>query len=280
MPERPEPSDVSDYPDFPDFRDSSEARGPDARTEGPADTAEPDGPPPPSEATAPAGADEPANPGEPAAPANPGDHTNPTDNTHSANASDAAAASRTAPAAEAAPREVVDPDIDLHIPRQRRELRDAPWSVLAAVALGGALGGAARSALASTLPHAAGGVPWATLIANVSGCLLIGVLMTTVARLPADTGPSRLLRPFAGVGVLGGYTTFSAHVGDVRGLLESDAPAAALGYTAATLLGGLAAVWAGVALTERLLDRRSARARAQAFAGGRGSARGDAEASP
>ncbi|MDT0304432.1 fluoride efflux transporter FluC [Streptomonospora wellingtoniae] len=184
---------------------------------------------------------------------------------------------RTASTAEPAHREIVDPDVDLHIFGQRREFRDAPWSVLAAVALGGAFGGAARSALGLALPHAAGGVPWATLTANVSGCLLIGVLMTAVAHLSADTGPSRLLRPFAGVGLIGGYTTFSAHVGDVRDLLESGAPAAALGYIAATLLGGLAAVWAGVALTERLLDHRQAHGRASAPSGGRGGSRGNAE---
>nr|WP_255429762.1 CrcB family protein [Streptomonospora sp. PA3] len=156
----------------------------------------------------------------------------------------------------------------MHLPRQRTELRDAPWAVLGAVAAGGAIGGAARSALGLVLPHEPGGVPWPTLAANLSGCLLIGVLMTAVVRVGSGSGPSRLLRPFAGVGVLGGYTTFSAHVGDVRGLLEAGAPAGALGYIAATLVGGLAAVWAGVALTERLLGA----CRRRPEEGGRGGA--------
>ncbi|GAA4903628.1 fluoride efflux transporter FluC [Streptomonospora salina] len=159
----------------------------------------------------------------------------------------------------------VDPDIDLHVPRERRELRDAPWAVLAAVSLGGALGGAARSALGLALPQEAGGVPWATLSANLSGCLLIGVLMTVLVRARPD---SKLLRPFAGVGVLGGYTTFSAHIADVRGLLEAGVWAGAVGYIGATLLGGLTAVWAGAALTESLLDRRAAKARPGAGRGG------------
>ncbi|MFD0803747.1 fluoride efflux transporter FluC, partial [Streptomonospora algeriensis] len=124
---------------------------------------------------------------------------------------------------------------------------------------------AARSAVGSALSHQAGDAYWATLTANLPGCLLIGALMTVLARARPD---SRLLRPFAGVGVLGGYTTFSTHIGDVRRLLEAGAPVGALGYTAATLLGGLAAVWAGVALTERLLDRRAAKARCGAVLSG------------
>nr|WP_052810092.1 CrcB family protein [Streptomonospora alba] len=160
-----------------------------------------------------------------------------------------------------------------HALRRRRELRDAPWAVLAAVSLGGAIGGAARGAVGLALPHQAGDVPWATLAANLPGCLLIGVLMTVVVHARPD---SRLLRPFAGVGVLGGYTTFSAHIGDVRDLLEAGAPAGALGYIGATLLGGLAAVWAGVALTERVLGRRAANVRPS----GDRSGGGDGEATP
>ncbi|GAB3440063.1 hypothetical protein GCM10027570_05150 [Streptomonospora sediminis] len=168
-------------------------------------------------------------------------------------------------ARSAEPAAAVDPDVDLHVPRQRRELRDAPWAVLAAVSAGGAIGGAARCAVGLLVPYQVGHLPWPTLTANITGCLLIGVLMTAVAR--ARPG-SRLLRPFAGPGILGGYTTFSAHIGEAHALLSGGAPLGALGYLAVTLLGGLAAVWAGIALTERLLDRGAAPAPHRAGTGG------------
>jgi CrcB protein len=85
------------------------------------------------------------------------------------------------------------------------------WDVLLAIGAGGALGSLARYGLSEAIPHPRGGFAVATLITNVVGCLLIGVLMgvlTTMAR------PHRLLRPFLGVGILGGFTTFSTYVID------------------------------------------------------------------
>ena len=85
-------------------------------------------------------------------------------------------------------------------------LRRAPWAVLGAIAAGGALGALGRYGLAVAWPHRPGRFPWATFVTNVSGCLLIGVLMVLVVEV---WSAHRLLRPFLGVGVLGGYTTFS-----------------------------------------------------------------------
>ncbi|WP_017595232.1 fluoride efflux transporter CrcB [Nocardiopsis potens] len=146
----------------------------------------------------------------------------------------------------------IDPDVDLHDRGQARELPDAPWAVLSVIAAGGAIGGAARYAASVLLPTAPGEFPVATFLVNVSGCLLIGVLMVLVAR----SGPRlRLLRPFLGVGVLGGYTTFSTYVIDAQGLLDAERAATALVYLGGTLLCALAAVWAGTALAEAVLGR-------------------------
>ncbi len=73
---------------------------------------------------------------------------------------------------------------------------------------------------------------------------------------------TRLIRPFLGVGVLGGYTTFSTYMLDARTLLAEGRPWVALAYVAATLVTGLLAVWAGVVVGRfaiRLATRRSAR---------------------
>jgi CrcB protein len=118
------------------------------------------------------------------------------------------------------------------------------------IAAGGALGAAARYGLARSLPHSPGEFPWSTLITNVAGCLAIGVLLVLVVEhLPA----SRLVRPFFGTGLLGGFTTFSTYAVDTRALLADGRPAVAAAYLLGTLVLGLVAVLVGLRATERLL---------------------------
>ena len=142
----------------------------------------------------------------------------------------------------------VDCDVDLHMPAARAELR---WPVLAAISAGGVCGALARYGISAAWPHQAGGFPWATFVVNVTGCLLIGVLMVVVTEVV--TGRP-LLRPFLGVGVLGGYTTFSTYVVDIQRTAGAGAAAVALAYLAATLVGALVAVWAGTTLTRAALS--------------------------
>ena len=105
------------------------------------------------------------------------------------------------------------------------------------VALGGTIGTAARLGLGLVVPSA-GGFPFAILVANVLGALLIGVL---AARLPAPSD----LRLFLGTGVLGGFTTYSAFMtGTVA--LWTDAPPLAFGYAVGSLALGLAAAAIGL----------------------------------
>jgi CrcB protein len=127
------------------------------------------------------------------------------------------------------------------------------WDVLALVAVGGALGSVARWAVEVAVPHDPGRLPWSTWLVNVTGGLLLGALMVFVL----DVGPPRrYVRPFLAVGVLGGYTTFSTYMLDVRTLLTRGEAATAFGYLVGTLVTGLLAVWAGV-----LLARLAVRAR-------------------
>jgi CrcB protein len=122
--------------------------------------------------------------------------------------------------------------------------------ILLVVALGGALGSLGRWSVARALPHHAGSVPWSTVTANVTGCFALGVLMVLVV----EHWPGRrLLRPFLGTGVLGGYTTFSTYAVDTRSLLGAGRPAVAVAYLFGTLALGLLAVVAGLRSTERVL---------------------------
>ncbi len=124
------------------------------------------------------------------------------------------------------------------------------WDVLLAIGAGGALGSIARYGLSVALPHARGEFAVATLLTNALGCLLIGVLMailTTTAR------PHHLLRPFLGVGVLGGFTTFSTFVVDT---LDAASILTSLAYVAASLVLCLGAVTAGLTATRAVRKGR------------------------
>ena len=153
------------------------------------------------------------------------------------------------PAAAVRRQEPADPEVDLHDRVQRREGRRRSVQVLVAIAAGGMAGAAARHGVSLAAPSAAGGWPWSTLIVNASGCLAIGVLMVLIVEArPAH----RLVRPFLGVGVLGGYTTFSTYAVDVQILITAGRPGVALGYLAGTAVAALVAVQVGVVLTRAL----------------------------
>lgn len=118
------------------------------------------------------------------------------------------------------------------------------WDVLLAISVGGALGSLARWGVGELVPWSGTGFPWATFIENVSGGLALGVLMVFVLDV---WPPHRYLRPFLGVGVLGGYTTFSTYMLETRHLLVEGQPATAFAYLGGSLLVGLVAVWIGIA---------------------------------
>ncbi|RSS82462.1 CrcB family protein [Streptomyces sp. WAC06614] len=147
--------------------------------------------------------------------------------------------------------EAIDPDVDLHVPAQAAEPQGP---VLAAIAAGGALGAGARYGLALLWPAGADAFPWATFWTNVSGCALIGVLMVLVGEGGRTAHP--LVRPFLGVGVLGGFTTFSTYAVDFARLLDGGRAGLALGYAGTTAAAALAAVWTAASLTRRAVAVR------------------------
>jgi CrcB protein len=116
----------------------------------------------------------------------------------------------------------------------------AKWLV---VGLGSFLGGIARYALSGLVHRWAGaGFPWGTLVVNVAGCFLIGGALHLVedrAMLAPET------RLFVAVGLLGGFTTFSAFGWETFELMRRSQPTLAILNVAGNVLLGLAAVWLG-----------------------------------
>ncbi|MFP1625995.1 fluoride efflux transporter FluC [Streptomyces sp. 5K101] len=149
--------------------------------------------------------------------------------------------------------EPTDPDVDLHVPAQRRELGRGQLPIIAAVSLGGAVGASARYGAALLWPTAPGTFPWTTFAVNVIGCGIIGVFMVIITDVWAA---HRLVRPFFGTGVLGGFTTFSTYAVDIQGLVGNGHAGTALAYLAATMPAALAAVWTTANLTRRVIEWR------------------------
>jgi CrcB protein len=130
---------------------------------------------------------------------------------------------------------------------------DVGPGLLAAIAVGGAIGSLGRYGVARALPDEPGAFPTATFLVNVSGSLAMGVLFVWVLTLDR---PHPWLRPFLGVGVLGGWTTFSTYALESRALVASGHGLTALVYALGSLALGLAAVGAGVSVGERAVGRR------------------------
>lgn len=111
------------------------------------------------------------------------------------------------------------------------------------VAAGGAVGAVLRYGLSGLVQGRTGAVfPYGTLAVNVVGCLLMGVISELAeSRGALEPGTRALIT----VGVLGGFTTFSAFGNETLNLLRDGERALAAGNVAANLILALAAVWAG-----------------------------------
>ncbi len=157
-----------------------------------------------------------------------------------------------------APDDPGEPSVDrVASPGTRVHPTRARPAVLAAIALGGALGAPARYGVARLVPVRSGSFPWATFLTNVSGSFALGLLLVLILeRFP----PTRYLRPFVATGFLGAYTTFSTFMVETDQLVSGGHGATAAGYVLASLVCGLGAVWAGLAAGRWLpvRDRRAA----------------------
>ena len=116
------------------------------------------------------------------------------------------------------------------------------------VALGGAIGSVLRYQLGRGMtwwlgPQAVSAFPWATLAVNLIGSLAMGVLAGWLARYGENGEPVRLL---LGVGLLGGFTTFSAFSLELMVLIERGQAGQAFLYAAVSVLAGLSALYLGL----------------------------------
>lgn len=108
---------------------------------------------------------------------------------------------------------------------------------------GGAIGAGLRFGLSRALPVSDGGWPWPTFAANILGGLAMGVLAAWILRGDNSAEPLRL---FVGVGVLGGFTTFSAFSLEMARMIERGQLGLAAGYALASVLLALGALFAGM----------------------------------
>ena len=110
------------------------------------------------------------------------------------------------------------------------------------VGAGSFLGGAARYAISLAMKTLSKGFPWATLAANLIGCLLIGILWGCFSRSSND-GSSWAL--FMTVGFCGGFTTFSTFSKEALMMLQAGNFWSFAGYVALSITAGIALVALG-----------------------------------
>lgn len=119
---------------------------------------------------------------------------------------------------------------------------------VAAVFAGGAAGTLVRAALAEGFPHSATSWPWFTFAVNVVAALLLGYFVTRLQeRLPV----SKYRRPLLGTGLCGGLSTFSTMQVELLKMIDAHAYGLAVGYAAASIAAGYAAIQFATAAVRR-----------------------------
>ncbi|RDH79593.1 fluoride efflux transporter CrcB [Mycolicibacterium moriokaense] len=124
---------------------------------------------------------------------------------------------------------------------------------LAAIFVGGGIGTLARAGVGTLAADDPGRWPWPTFVANIVGAFLLGYFVTRLLeRLPT----SSYRRPLVGTGLCGGLTTFSTMQVETIKMLEHQHYGLAAGYTVASIVAGLVAVYVATAMVRRVRVRR------------------------
>lgn len=122
----------------------------------------------------------------------------------------------------------------------------ASWQPRLAVVVGGAIGTLGRWGVSEGLT-ASGDWPWATFVVNLIGAFALAWIL---ARLLRSARPLRVAIPFLGIGVLGGFTTFSAFAHETWDLMAAGSWVTAAFYAVASVTLGLGLAVAGTRLAE------------------------------
>lgn len=133
-------------------------------------------------------------------------------------------------------------------------IASSPLMATLHVALGGAIGSVLRYQLGRAMtqwfgPQAISAFPWATLTVNVIGSLAMGLLAGWLARFGPDSASAEPYRLLLGVGLLGGFTTFSAFSLEMTMLLQRGQAVSAFFYISASVFMGLVALQIGLLMT-------------------------------
>jgi len=130
-------------------------------------------------------------------------------------------------------------------------------SYLALLVLGGAVGTSLRSWLEDRYATVAGGWPWVTFAINVVGSLVLGALLTSLARTGPDAGWRRRVRVGLGTGTIGGFTTYSTFVVEVDLLLRDGRVVTGVAYALVSVVIGVGAAVLGVLGARAVTGRRA-----------------------
>ena len=123
---------------------------------------------------------------------------------------------------------------------------------IAAIFAGGALGTLTRAALSVAFPHPVTAWPWPTFVVNMVAAFALGYSVTRLTeRLPL----SSYRRPLLGTGLCGGLSTFSTMQVEILEMISAHAWALAVGYAAASIAGGYAAIQLATAMVRRVRVR-------------------------
>lgn len=119
-------------------------------------------------------------------------------------------------------------------------------------AAGGAIGAALRYLAVSRITHWVGATfPYGTMAVNILGSLLMGML---ISWLTYSLPHSNELRTFLAVGVLGGFTTFSAFSLEAMQLLNKGDVMSASGYIVGSVMLSIVALIIGLSVTKMVLN--------------------------
>lgn len=150
----------------------------------------------------------------------------------------------------------LDPDSDQLKAEQPIHL---DWAHIVIVGIGAFFGTLARYEIGMWLPNGKSGWPMATLVINVSGAFLLGLLLQALLHRGTDEGSARILRLTIGTGFMGAFTTYSSLATSVVLLAHGNKLALAILYASTSVVAGIAAgalgIWAATTHHKRI--RRS-----------------------